>query len=323
MTVMIFGGCGFVGLNIAEALLREGAAVALVDRNPLPDAAALAFAALPGRLEVLACDVTQPEQVAAVLRPGVRQVVLGAALTAGPAREAADPEGILAVNLLGPVNILRQARAAGVARVLNLSSGSACGPVAGEDGLLREAGRTEPESLYAVSKRASEQVLARLAGLWEQDVLSVRLSAVFGPWERATGARDTLSPQCQLLQAAARGEPALLPREGRRDWIYAPDVAAAVLVLLRAPQLRHRLYNITQPEAWTVLRWGAEVARHWPGLACRLAAPGEAPSVSLHGNQDRPNLDPARLADEFGWHAKWGMAASAEHLAGWWRAQAG
>ncbi len=323
MTVMIFGGCGFVGLNIAEALLREGAAVALVDRNPLPEAAARAFAALPGRLEVLACDVTKPEQVAAVLRPGVRHVVLGAALTAGPAREAADPEGILAVNTLGPVNILRQAQVAGVARVLNLSSGSAFGPVPGEGGLLREGGRTEPESLYAVTKRASEQVLARLAGLWGLDVLSVRLSAVFGPWERATGARDTLSPQCQLLQAAARGEAALLPREGRRDWIYAPDVAAAVLVLLRAPALRHRLYNITQPQDWTVLRWGAEVARHWPGLECRLAAPGEAPSISLHGDHDRPNLDPALLAEEFGWHATWGMASSAEHLAGWWRAQPG
>lgn len=318
MGTVIFGGCGFVGLNIAEALLREGAAVTLADRIALPERAARAFAALPGALRVVACDVTQPATLEAALPAGTRDVVLGAALTAGPAREAGDPEGILGVNLLGPVNVLRRAREVGVRRVLNLSSGSAFGAVPGEDGLLKEAGRAEPESLYAVSKLGSERVLARLAALWAMDVLSVRLSAVFGPWERATGARDTLSPQCQVLEAAARGEPATLPRAGVRDWTYAPDIARAVLVLLRAPALRHRLYNITQPQAWSVLDWGALVAAHWPGMACRLAVPGETPTVSLHGDHDRPNLDPARLADEFGWHAEWDRARSARHLAGWW-----
>jgi UDP-glucose 4-epimerase len=206
--------------------------------------------------------------------------------------------------------------------VLNLSSGSAHGMAPPEDGLLKEAGRTEPASLYAISKRASEQVLTRMAELWRLDALSVRLSAVFGPWERATGARDTLSPQCQVMLAAARGEAATLPRAGSRDWIYAPDVAAAVLVLLRAGTLRHRLYNITQPRAWTVLEWGQLVARHRPGMQCRLAAPGETPSVSLHGDYDRPDLDPARLRDEFGWQGEWDMARTAEHLPGWWRANA-
>ncbi len=320
MTVVIFGGCGFVGLNIAEALLREGASVLLADRIPLPEAAAQAFAALPGRLQVASCDVTQPDQVAAALRPGTRHVVMGAALTAGAAREAAEPESIIAVNLLGAIHVLRQARAAGVARVVNLSSGSAYGAAAAEDGLLREDGRTEPGGLYAISKRASEQMAARLAALWQQDIVSVRLSTVFGPWERATGARDTLSPQLQIIQAAAAGQQALLPREGWRDWIYAPDVAAAVLALLRAGPLQHRLYNITQPQPWALLRWGQEVARHWPGLQCRLAAAGEAATISLHGDYDRPSLDPARLRQELGWQAGWGMAESAAHLAAWARA---
>jgi len=42
--------------------------------------------------------------------------------------------------------------------------------------------------------------------------------------ERATGVRDTLSPQAQILAAMQEGREAVLERPGMRDWIYAPDV---------------------------------------------------------------------------------------------------
>ena len=322
MAVVIFGGCGFVGLNIAEALLRRGRAVVLADRIPLPNAARKALAPHPGALRVVATDITDPEAVGRALEPGaeaIEAVVLGAALTAGPAREAAEPDAILRVNLLAQVEVLRRAKAAGARRVLNLSSGSAYGDAPAPGGALAEDGGAEPATLYAVTKLASERVAARLGALWGLDVRSVRLSAVFGPWERDTGARDTLSPQFQILLAAERGEPALLPREGWRDWIYAPDVAEAVELLIDAPAPRHGLYNVTAPTAWPVLAWGRVLRGARPGFVCRLAEAGEAPTVSLHGDADRPNLDGTRLAEEFGFRAARGMEDSAARLGEWWR----
>lgn len=319
MTVLIFGGCGFVGLNIAEALLRQGRSVTLADRIAMPEAAGRAFALHPGELRVVETDVTDAGAVERALRPGVDAVVLGAALTAGPAREAAEPDAILRVNLLAQVDVLRRAEAVGVRRVLNLSSGAAYGAARAPDGALAEDGRAEPATLYAITKHASERVAARLGALWGLDVRSVRLSAVFGPWERDTGARDTLSPQLQILLAAERGEAALLPRDGRRDWIYAPDVASAALLLLDAPAPRHGLYNVTAPAAWPVLAWGRALQGARPGFVCRLAEAGEAPTVSLHGDADRPNLDGARMAEEFGWRAAHGMEDSAARLGEWWR----
>lgn len=320
LRIAILGGCGFVGLNITEALLRQGQDVLCLDRNGLPPAARQAFNGLPGRLRTAVIDVSDVGALAAHLTGGVDAVVLGAAITAGAAREAADPESILAVNLGALPGILRAARDAGVRRVLNLSSTAAYGAGPG-DTLITEEDPARPAQLYAITKLASEQIGTRLAALWGLDFLSVRLSAVFGPWEYATGLRDTLSPPFQVMRAATRGEPALLPRPGLRDWVYAPDVAEAVLCLLRAGRPRHVLYNITGPGRWALLDWGRALSRvPRPGFQCRLAAPGEAASIDLHGDTDRAPLDPGRLAAELGWRARFGAAEAAAHFEQWWLA---
>ena len=93
-------------------------------------------------------------------------IVLGAAITAGPEREAADPESILQVNLLAQVPILTAARRSGVRRVVNLSSAAAYGTAAFRNTLLDEETACDPASLYAITKFASEKVAARLAALW-------------------------------------------------------------------------------------------------------------------------------------------------------------
>ena len=174
----------------------------------------------------------------------------------------------------------------------------------------------DPQSLYAISKFASERVAARLADLWQTDVVSVRLSAVFGPFERAGGVRDTPSPQAQIVGCMLRGKPALLDDPGPRDWIYAMDVAEAVASLLDAQKPRHTLYNVSTGMSFTALAWGERLAALRPGLVCRLAGRGEAPTVTVHGPSRAP-LSTARLADEFGWRAKFDCDASAAHLSRW------
>ena len=54
MRTLIFGGAGFVGLNIAEALLRAGHAVTAFDRSPIPKAALQALQQMRRREDVMA-----------------------------------------------------------------------------------------------------------------------------------------------------------------------------------------------------------------------------------------------------------------------------
>ena len=69
MSTFIAGGCGFIGLNITEAVLARGDDAVLFDLNPLHPAAARAFAALPGRLTVLKGDVGDAAAIEAARAP--------------------------------------------------------------------------------------------------------------------------------------------------------------------------------------------------------------------------------------------------------------
>jgi len=317
MNVVIVGGAGFVGLNIAQLLLDRGHMVTLFDCAELPASARRAFVSCE-RFRMITGDVTDRASVDAAIRSGCDALVLGAAITAGEARDAAEPERILAINLLAQVPILRAAERARVRRVINLSSAAAYGSSGQHYPVLDETTPCEPQSLYAITKFASERVAARLAGLWQADVISVRLSGVFGPFERVGGVRDTPSPQAQIIDCLARGAPALLSNPGMRDWVYAPDVADAVALLLDAQRPRHALYNIASGESFTAEAWGKAFASRRPGLVCRLAAAGETPTVTVHGATRAP-LSVMRLTDEFGWRAKFDCDASAAHLSGWLR----
>jgi len=323
MRILAFGGTGFVGLNIAAVLLGRGHAVTLFDRAGLPPDAKKEFAAHGDRLTVIQGDVTDSQTVEEVIAAGYEAIILGAAITAGPAREASDPETILRVNLLAQTPILTAARRFGVRRIINLSSAAAYGASAFRNVLLDETTPCDPASLYAITKFASEKVAARLAGLWQCEVISVRLSAVFGPWERTNDVRDTPSPQAQILAALQDGREAILVRPGVRDWIYAVDVAEALTLLIEASKPKHQLYNISTGVEWSALQWGRELAALHSGFICRLTDAGEVATVDLHSPADRASLSTARMTEEFGWRARFGCTDSAADLSRWWTAHRG
>jgi UDP-glucose 4-epimerase len=318
MRILVFGGTGFVGLNIAEVLLSRGHTVTLFDRAGLPAAAAKDFASHADRLTAIQDDIRDQKAIEQAIATGHESIILGAAITAGPEREAKDPETIIGVNLLAQTPVLTAARRAGVKRIINLSSAAAYGSSAFRNATLDEETACDPVSLYAITKVASEKVAARLAELWQYDIISVRLSAVFGPWERSNDVRDTPSPQAQILAALEAGREAILSRPGIRDWIYAVDVAEAVAVLIEAERPKHQLYNISTGAEWPALQWGQQLAALHPGFVCRLAEAGETPTIDLHSAADRAPLSVSRLADEFGWRARFGCADSAAALSAWW-----
>src|SRR6185295_19202641 len=133
----------------------------------------------------------------------------------------------------------------GVQRVVYPSSGSVYGANAfGPEPLDEVATPPMPESIYAISKLAAERSALRFRTIAGLDVIAARLGTVFGPWERDTGVRETLSPQWQVMRLLDQGREVILPTPGRRDWIYARDVAAAILTLLDKVTLPSSVINI-------------------------------------------------------------------------------
>lgn len=148
-------------------------------------------------------------------------------------------------------------------------------------------------------------------------IVTVRLSSVFGPWDRMTGVRDTPSPFLSLMALAQSRVEARLPRAQVCDWVYAPDVGEAVAQVLGAGSLSHGLYHVGPGEPYSVLAWGEALALRRPGWGCRLAAPGETPNFDAQGTRDRAPLAVARLAEDIGFRATYDMRASVEHLDAW------
>jgi UDP-glucose 4-epimerase len=300
MSVMISGGTGFVGLNVVEALLSRGERVVCYAVDSPPDAAVRALAKLPGELIVERGDVRDADAFASALRRhAVDRLFPFAAITSGPERERDAPERVLEVNLLGFVAQLRAARDAGVRRVIAPSSSSVYGDRAYGAGPMDEvATPCIPASVYGVSKYALERTALRLGALWEMDVIAARIGPVFGPWERDTGLRDTLSVYWHLARAATGGENAVLPPViPANPWVYSRDVASALVHLLDVVNPEARVFNISTGIATSegVLDWARRLRGAYPGWTWRQSADPAEVTIALGDMRDRAAMSVARI----------------------------
>jgi UDP-glucuronate 4-epimerase len=315
---LVTGAAGFVGLAVTEALLARGDTVVGFDTASLPPDAARRFAVLPGRIVPVQGDIRSAADLAAGFAAApVARVLHAAVITAGPAREKADAETIVSVNVIGAIAVLRAAAAHGIARFVYPSSVSVYGqqpdgsPPFSEDGTW-----PRPVMLYGITKLAAEQALVRLAAVHGVSFAAARLGSVFGPWERDTGLRDTLSPHLAAIGCALKGEEAVLNPPTRGDHVYVRDVAAGLLGLLDAPMLPHAVFNLGTGRASDVADFCAALATHRPGFRWRLAQAGEAANVITHVPFHRAPMDIARLAAATGYAPRFDLAAAAADALG-------
>jgi UDP-glucuronate 4-epimerase len=321
MAILISGGTGFVGLNLAEALLARGEHVVLVAVDAPPPAALRHFATLPGRLDAAQADVRDAAAFAALLRRhAVDRLFPFAAITPGLPRETEAPEEVLEVNLLGLIGQLRAARAAGVRRIVVPSSAAVYGESSYTAALLDEASTPcVPTGVYGVSKYGVERTALRLGELWGLDVVAARIGAVFGPWERQTGMRDNMTPFWRAADLARRGGTAVLPVAlPSYGYVYARDAAAGLLHLLDLPAPPQRVFNVCSGADWASLlpRWCEVLAERFPGFAWRRSDDADAVNVPAGDPRPRGRLSVARLA-EAGFTARFTPEAAFADYCGW------
>lgn len=305
MTIMLTGGGGFVGLNIAEALLRAGQDVFVLDDRPPPAHAIATLEALPGKLYLVTADVSNRGAVDAAFRQSrPDRVIHAAAITCGRERELRDTGRVIDVNIKGTANVLRAACESGVERFIHVSSGSVYGEaLLGAGPLTESASAPVPDTLYAITKFAAERLCMRMRETNGLNVVCVRLGSVFGPWEFDTGVRDTLSLPLRILRIAMReGEVLFARNEPRRDWIYSRDVAAGIASILQAPTVPDALYNLASGFQWANVsaEWCACLRAEFPRFWYRPVAGRETPNVEFLGNLDRALMSNERLREDTG-----------------------
>jgi nucleoside-diphosphate-sugar epimerase len=320
---LITGGTGFVGLNVAEELLHKGGNVMVVGDRAMPAFASEKLQGVGGELVEIICDVSDGNAMGEIFerfRPN--RVIHAAVITAGDEREFREFGRIVDVNVKGTANVLTSALLAGTDKVVYVSSGSAYGDALFAGAQLLEDSPLVPDTLYSITKHASERICARFRRARKLNVTCVRLGSVFGPWERDTGVRDTLSLPLQIIQRALRGdEIRFSPKEPERDWIYSRDVACGIAAVLEAPSFRHDVYNLGSGYRWSGVAadWCSRLRAIVPGLRARPAEAGEEPNVAFLGERDRSRMNIDRLAAETGFKPRFDQERACADYAAWVR----
>ncbi len=311
MPVLITGGSGFVGLNIAIALLRKGEAVVLYDLNRPPQAAEQHLCGLGAGLAIVLGDVRDRTQLTHVIREHhIDRIVHGATITAGAQREIQQARLIADVNLGGTIEVLEAALACGISRVVQLGTGSVFGAAVPDVEQIGEDLPPVPDSLYGITKYAAERAAVRFRDKRGLNVVVGRVGVAFGPWEYDTGVRDTLSLPLQLLHVAQAGATARFRPGLPDDWIYATDVADAVVALLYAPSLGYDVYQIGRGRRWSVTDWCDRLRSVFPAFDYAIVEDNGPVNVGAVSANGRPPFSVERLRRDTGFSARFHEASA-------------
>jgi CDP-paratose 2-epimerase len=330
--VLVTGGSGFIGANLADALLEAGAEVVVLDNLSRPGVRQnLDWLSLRhgDRLRPLVADVRDEGAVAEAVG-GARAVFHLAAQTA-VTTSLIDPREDFAVNAGGTLNLLEAVRMSGRAIPVIFAStnkvyggledlamrreGDAYVP---EDAEVRARGVSEARPLdfctpYGCSKGVADQYVLDYAKSYGIPAAVLRMSCVYGPRQFGTEDQGWVA---HFLIRALRAEPISIYGDGAqvRDILHVRDAVAAYLGLWGAiGRLSGRAFNLGGGPANAVSLKGliAEIARLL----------GRAPQVAYgdwrQGDQLYFVADTARLEAETGWRARVPWREGLADLAAW------
>jgi len=303
VAVLITGGTGVIGAEVARLLLDQGEErVVLFDRNPstqrLGDAADRAEV-IRGDLGIFShvLDVVDQVRPTAIYHLGAMLSLLC----------EADPPAAIHANALGTFHVLEAARLFAVPQVLFASSIGTYRDDLG-DGPLDDTTLQRPTLLYGAIK-----VFGELLGRFYQrkyglDFRGLRYPVIVAPGVTTPG---VLQYPSWVIEAAATGTPFTITVEPRTcpPLLYVKDAARAMIELAAAPmdQIRTINYLVTGMEPVPTAGEWAELVRDRVPTA-RIDFAPDAELQALLDEMVRP-IDDRNARAEWGWQPAYGLEA--------------
>jgi len=224
MRILITGGAGFIGSNVADRYAAEGHDLLILD-----DLSSGKERNIPREARFVLCDIGSDTALEAIrsFRP---EVVNHHAAQINVRASVRDPQYDARVNILSTLRLLEGCRENGVRKFLFASSGGA-GYGEQEEFPADETHPVRPVSPYGASKMAVELYLHYYRAQHGIDYSSLRYSNVYGPRQDPHGEAGVVAIFCtKLLQ----GQRAIVNGDGEqtRDYVYVGDVVRANLTAL-------------------------------------------------------------------------------------------
>lgn len=225
---IITGGAGFIGSNLADALVADGWSVHVVDnlvngkRVQVPPEATFH--------EIDIRDAPALRALGEAVRP---EVIFHLAAQADVRKAIEDPAFDADVNIIGTLAVLEAAHAAGARVVFASTGGAAYGEYPGLTVPSPETSEVRPLAHYGMSKMAGEGYLGLYGRLYGLRGVILRLGNVYGPRQDPHGEAGVVAIFCGKL---LDGEPAKVFGDGlqTRDYVYVGDVVQAFIAAAAA-----------------------------------------------------------------------------------------
>jgi nucleoside-diphosphate-sugar epimerase len=310
-TYLVTGGSGFIGSHIAEALIRRGDKVRVLDNFLTGRRENLAH--LAGQLELIEGDIRDPEALRQAM-DGVEVVFHEAAIPSVP-RSVREPEINHDINVNGTFRVLLAARDSGVRRVVYAASSSAYGEI-GTSAKVEDQ-QPSPLSPYAVAKLVGEyycQVFTRVYGL---ETVALRYFNVFGPRQ------DPSSPYSGVISkfvtSLLMGQTPVIYGDGEqsRDFTYVANVVDANLRAAESAAAVGHVINVGTAGRTTLNGLLAELQQI---IGTALIAEHAEPRA---GDIRHSLADLTQAAALLGYHPAVGLAEGLRETVEWYRRSAG
>ncbi len=236
-TFLVTGGAGFIGSHIAEALVKRGDKVRVLDN--LSTGHLSNMDAFRDRVEFVEGDLIDAKTVAKVVE-GVDCVFHQAALASVP-RSVEAPLDTNAACVTGTVTLLDAARRAGVRRLVYAGSSSAYGdqPTSSK----RETDLPAPISPYGAAKLAAELYCQAFTATYGFETVCIRYFNVFGSRQDPDSPYSAVIPL--FITAMLGGRRPVIYGDGQqsRDFTFVANVVHANLLAADAEGAAGRVFN--------------------------------------------------------------------------------
>ena len=303
MRVLVTGGAGFIGSHVVDAFLARGDTVTVVDDLSRGQAERLAPGVALHKMSVR--DARSLSALTGSMQPALICHLAG---EIDVRASVLDPAEDAHANIVGTINVIEAARAAG-ARVIFASSG---GALYGRDAVVPspEDAPTLPESPYGVAKLCAEQYIGLYNRVHGTGHSVLRLANVYGPRQDSAGEAGVVAIFC--ARVLARQAPVIYGDGSQtRDYIYVGDAARAFTAA--ADHARPGVWNIGTGTETSVLELVAAISE----TAGRPVAVGFA--ASRPGELQRSAVEPGRAAAELGWSPRISLTEGIRKVIQWIR----
>lgn len=251
MKILVTGVAGFIGMHVAQILLKRGDQVIGLDNlndyyDPKLKHARLSILKPYTNFTFVEGDIADWSSLNDLFKREKPNRIVNLAAQAGVRYSLKNPHAYIQANVVGFCNILEVCRHHSVEHLVYASSSSIYGanthmPFSVKDNV------DHPVSLYAATKKANELMAHSYSHLYGLPTTGLRYFTVYGPW-----GRPDMSPWL-FTAAILEGRTIDVFNHGKmqRDFTYIDDIAEGTVRVLDSTAIPNPAYERSQPDPST------------------------------------------------------------------------